>query len=116
MSNIDWPWQLVVTVPKTRQLEPASGSAIILIGVIGLALLFACAVGYAMSRAIGVPMAQLVTNAQLSRNGNIELIEDVNTGSKEVGEINKILKELAMLRRRKGPLATTESSNERSNN
>ena len=42
MSNVDWPWQLVVTVPRTRQLEPASGSAIILIGVIGLAVLFAC--------------------------------------------------------------------------
>src|SRR5262245_30510387 len=43
MSNIDWPWQLVVTVPRTRELEPASGSvAVILIGVIGLAVLFAC--------------------------------------------------------------------------
>jgi hypothetical protein len=116
MSNIDWPWQLVVTVPRTRQLEPASGSAIILIGVIGLAVLFACAVGYAMSRAIGVPMAQLLTNAQLARNGNIELMEEVKTGSKEIGEIDKILKEFAMLRRRKGPLAATASSNERPNN
>jgi Cache domain len=116
MSNIDWPWQLVVTVPRTRQLEPASGSAIILTGVIGLAVLFACAVGYAMSRAIGAPMAQLLTNAQLARNGNIELIEDVKTGSREIGEIDEILKEFAMLRRRKGPLAATASSNGRSNN
>ena len=112
MSNIDWPWQLVVTVPRAQQLEPASGSTIILIGVIGLAALFACVVGYAMSRAVGAPMAQLLTNAQLARNGNIELMEDVNTGSREIGEIDKILKEFAMLRRRKGPLA---ASNERPN-
>jgi len=116
MSNIDWPWQLVVTVPRARQLEPASGSTIILIGVIGLAALFACVVGYAMSRAVGAPMAQLLTNAQLARNGNIELMEDVNTGSREIGEIDEILKEFAMLRRRKGPLAATASSSERTNN
>jgi hypothetical protein len=69
-----------------------------------------------MSRAIGAPMAQLLTNAQLARNGNIELIEDVKTGSREIGEIDEILKEFAMLRRRKGPLAATASSNGRSNN
>src|SRR5262249_25978129 len=116
MANVDWPWQLVVTIPRTRQLQPASGSAIILIGVIALAVLFACAVGYAISRAIGVPMAQLLTNAQLARNGNIELMEEVKTGSKEIGEIDKILKEFATLRRQKGPLAATASSNERPNN
>jgi len=116
MSNIDWPWQLVVTVPRARQLEPASGSTFILIGVIGLAALFACAVGYAMSRAIGAPMAQLLTNAQLARNGNIELMEDVNSGSKEIDETDKILKELATQRRRGGPLATAASAIERSNN
>jgi hypothetical protein len=116
MSNIDWPWQLVVTVPRARQLEPASGSTFILIGVIGLAALFACAVGYTTSRAIGAPMAQLLTNAQLARNGNIELMEDVNASSREIGELDKILKEFAELRRRKGPLAATASSSERSNN
>ena len=115
MSNIDWPWQLVVTVPKTRQLEPVSKATIVLIGVIGLATLFACAIGYAMGRAIGAPVTQLLTNAQLARNGNIELMEDVNTGSREINEIDEILKELAT-QRRKGPLATTASSGERTNN
>ena len=116
MSNLEWPWQLIVTVPKTRQMEPAAESTAVMIGVIGLATLFACAVGYAMSRAIGAPMIQLLTNAQLARNGNIELMEDVNTGSKEIGEINEILKEFATQRRHKGPLATTASSSERPNN
>ena len=108
VSNIDWPWQLVVTVPKTRQLEPASGSTITLIGVIGFATLFACAVGYAMSRSIGAPVTQLLENAQLARYGNIELMEDVDTGSREINEIDKILKELAT-QRRKGPFATMAS-------
>jgi hypothetical protein len=61
-------------------------------------------------------MAQLLTNAQLARNGNIELMEDVNTSSREIGELDEILKEFARLRRRKGPLAATASSSERSNN
>ena len=104
MSNIDWPWRLVVTAPRTRQLAPASESTITLIAAIALATLLACAIGYAMSRAIGAPVAQLLTNAQLARNGNIELMEDANTGSKEIDEINEILKEFAT-RQRKGPAA-----------
>jgi len=59
-----------------------------------------------------VPLAQLLTNAQLARNGNIELMGEVKTGSKEVDEIDKILKEFAVLRR-KGHSAATPSSNER---
>jgi hypothetical protein len=102
MSNIDRPWQLVVTLPSAPQLEPTSGSTLALIGVVGLAALFACAVGYAMSQAVGAPMAQLLMNAKLARAGNIELMKNVNTSSREIGETNKILKEFAMLRRRKG--------------
>jgi hypothetical protein len=116
MSNIDWPWQVVVTVPKTRQLEPASESTFILIGAIGLATLFACAIGYATSRAIGAPMTQLLENAQLARNGNIELMVDMNTGFREIDETGEILKEFATQRRRRGPLATTASASEISNN
>jgi Cache domain len=112
MSNLDWPWQLVVTVPKTRQLEPASQSTLLLIGVVSLALLFACAIGYAMSRAIGGPVTQLVTNARMARNGNIELMADVNSGSREIRETDEILREFATQRRRKGPLATTPSFHE----
>jgi len=44
------------------------------------------AIGYAMSRTIGTPIAQLLTNAQLARNGNVELIANVNTGSRELEE------------------------------
>ena len=113
MSNIDWPWQVVVTVPKTRQLEPASENTIILIVVIGLATLFACAIGYAMSRAIGAPMTQLLTNAQLARNGNVELMADVNTGFREIDKTGEILKEFATQRRRRAPLP---SASERSDN
>ena len=116
MSNIDWPWQLVVTVPRSRQLEPASATTITLIGVIGLATLLACAIGYAMSRAIGGAVAQLHTNAQLARNGNIVLMADVTSGSREIDEVGEILKELATDRRRKEPLATPASASERLSN
>jgi len=112
MSNIDWPWHLVVTVPKTRQLEAASQGTLILIGLIGLVTLFACAIGYAMGRAIGVPVTQLLTNARLARNGNIELMADMNSGFREIREVDEVLKEFARQRRRKGPLATTPSVEE----
>jgi Cache domain len=112
MSNIDWPWQLVVTVPKTRQLEPASKTTIILIGVIGLATLFGCVIGYAMSRTIGGPLTKLLTNAQLARNGNIELMADVNSGSHEIDKIDGILREFATERRRRGLSAKTASASE----
>jgi hypothetical protein len=115
MSNLDWPWQLVVSVPKTRQLGAASESTIILIGVISLASLFACVVGYVMSRAVGAPITQLLANAQLARNGNIELMTDVNASSREIGEIDEILKELAT-QRRKGALPPKASPSESANN
>jgi hypothetical protein len=116
MSNIDWPWQVVVTVPKTQQLEPASKTTITLIGVIGLATLLGCAIGYAMSRAIGAPVTKLLANAQLARNGNIELMTDVNSGSQEIDKIDGILKEFATERRRRGPSAKTASASEGSSN
>jgi hypothetical protein len=112
MSNIDWPWQVVVAVPKTQQLEPASKTTITLIGVIGLATLLGCAIGYAMSRAIGAPVTKLLANAQLARNGNIELMTDVNSGSREIDKIDGILKEFATERRRRGPSAKTASASE----
>jgi len=111
MSNIDWPWQLVVTVPKTRQLEPASESTVVLIGIIGLATLLACAIGYAMSRAVSAPLSQLLTNAQLARNGNIELMEDIHTGSREIDETGEILKDFATQRR--APLVSPASTIEK---
>jgi hypothetical protein len=56
-----------------------------------------------MSRAVGTPMEQLLTNAKLARNGNIELMDELNTGSIEIDETDKILKEFATQRRRRGP-------------
>jgi hypothetical protein len=44
-------------------------------------------------------MAQLLSNAQLARNGNIELMEDVNSGLREIDKTNEILKELAAQQR-----------------
>jgi hypothetical protein len=100
MSNIDWPWQVVVTVPRTGPLQPESQITSILIGAMGLAALLAFVIGYATSRAISAPMTQLLSNAQLARNGNIELMEDVNTGLREIDETSEILKELATQQRR----------------
>jgi hypothetical protein len=109
MSNIDWPWQLVVTVPQTRYLKPASETTVTLLAVIGIVALFACVIGYVTSRSIGAPMSQLLTNARMARNGNVELMEDVKTGYREIAEMDEVLKELAT-RLRKDPSATVASS------
>jgi hypothetical protein len=61
-------------------------------------------------------MTQLLEDAQLARNGNIELMGDMNTGFREIDETDKILKEFATQRRRGGPLATAASASEISNN
>ena len=60
-----------------------------------------------MSRAIGAPVTKLLANAQLARNGNIELMTDVNSGSREIDKIDGILKEFATERRRRGPSVKT---------
>ena len=105
MTNIDWPWQVVVTVPRTGLLQPASQRTGVLIAAMGLAALLAFFIGYATSRAIGASMTQLLSNARLARNGNIELMEDVNTGLREIDETSEILKELATQQRgRERPL------------
>jgi hypothetical protein len=99
MSNIAWPWQVVVTVPRTGLLQPGSQSTGILIGAMGLAALSAFLIGYGTSRAVSAPMRQLLGNAQLARNRNVELMEDVNSGLKEIDETSEILKELATQQR-----------------
>jgi hypothetical protein len=98
MSDLNWPWQIVVTVPSASVLEPTSRS--LLIFIVGLATLFAGAIGYLASRAVGVPLAQLLANAQLARNGNIELMKSSNAGSSEFRELNRIIREFAVLRRK----------------
>lgn len=103
MSNIDWPWQVVVTVPRTGLVQPASDSTSILIVAMSLAILLAVGIGYATSRSISVPMARLLSNAQLARKGNVALMESAKTGLKEIHETNAILLELATRQRSKEP-------------
>ncbi|HEX5213072.1 MAG TPA: cache domain-containing protein [Pseudolabrys sp.] len=105
MSSINWPWQLVVMVPRTRQLEVGAESNLFLIGALAFSTLFSLAVAYATSRAVGAPLGQLLANARLARNGNVELMDDLNTGSEEIDETDKILKELAAVRRETGSSA-----------
>jgi hypothetical protein len=57
--------------------------------VIGLAALLDCVIGYVMAKGIGTPLNQLLMNVQLARNGNIELMEDLSTRSREIDEIGQ---------------------------
>lgn len=101
-AETKWPWQIVVIVPKTGQIEVGQASNFILIGVIFLATAFACLIGYALSRHIGRPLAALHRNAKLARNGNVEVMEKIETGSKEIDETADILHDFAAQRRREG--------------
>jgi len=83
-------------VRKPRaHLEQQLDSTVILIGVIGLPTLLACAIGYAMSRAIGTPVTQLHTNAQLARNGNIELTRSLLPSAPPRQSVDAIVKSAA---------------------
>jgi hypothetical protein len=44
-------------------------------------------------------MTHLLSNARLARKGNIEFMEDVDTGLREIDETSEILKELATQQR-----------------
>ena len=57
--------------------------------VIGLAALLDCVIGYVMAKGIGTPLNQLLMNVQLARNGNIELMEDLSSRSREIDEIGQ---------------------------
>ncbi len=103
MSDAKWPWQTVVIVPKTGQMEIGHTSNLLLIGVILLATALACIFGYLLSRSIGKPLATLHRNALLARNANIEIMDKLATGSKEIDETAAVLYDLAAQRRRGGP-------------
>lgn len=113
MSNMSWPWQITVIVPAKRLVEVARASNLILVGVILLATALACAVGYALSQSIGRPLAVLHRNAKLARHGNIEVMDEVASGYKEIRETADTLRDLAELRRRYGAPPKTETADER---
>ena len=102
MSKVNWPWQLVVTAPKTGQLEVGRTTNLILIGVILVATALACLVGYALSHKAGALLKTLHRNAVLARNGNIELMAEMATGDKEIDETAAVLYDLGKQRRQEG--------------
>jgi Cache domain len=110
MANIQWPWQIAVIVPKTRQIEVGRASNLFFIGIILLATTLACAIGYALSRHVGRSLRALQRNAKLARNGNVEVMEKIATGSQEIDETAEILHDFATQRRREGTWTTTAST------
>ncbi len=99
MLEVSWPWMLVVTAPKTDQLEVGRGSSLMLIAVLLLAVALAGLIGFGLSRSAGSLLARLHRNAQLARNGNVELMDLDTTGDKDVDETLAALHELARYRR-----------------
>ena len=96
ICNKDWPWRVAVTVPKTGQLEPAFQEYLHpdrrhCFG--HLACLCHRLRNEPGHRRADGP--RLSPNAQLARKGNIELMEDVTSGPREIDKTDKILKELA---------------------
>lgn len=102
MSSANWPWLIVAVVPETSLFEVARTGNLILAGVILLATALASAAGYALAQSIGRPLAVLHGNAKLARRGNVEMMEEVTSGYREVDETSDALHDLARLRRRHG--------------
>ncbi len=102
ISEVNWPWQIVVVVPQSLRTEVARASDLLLIAVILLGTALACLLGYLFSRSLGRPLSILLRNARLAQNGNIELIEPLSTGCKEIDEVAQAVSDLAEARRRDG--------------
>ena len=102
ISEVNWPWQIVVVVPQSLRTEVARASDLLLIAVILLGTALACLLGYLFSRSLGRPLSILLRNARLAQNGNIELIEPISTGCKEIDEVAQAVSDLAEARRRDG--------------
>ena len=100
MADVSWPWQIVVLLPKSSQVVIGRGSNVILIAVILLGTGLTCLFGFFLSRSLGRPLATLLRNARLAQNGNVELMEPVVTGYKEIEEVAQSVADLAELRRR----------------
>jgi Cache domain len=86
MPDAHWPWLIVVIAPQAGLAEVAGASNLVMIGVVLLATLLACAIGYAMSRSFGRPLAALHRNAKLARRGNIEVMDEIASGYTEIDE------------------------------
>ena len=102
MAEVNWPWQIVVIAPQTNLVEVALASDLVLVGIILLATGLTCALGFALSRSIGRPLAALHRTAGLARHGNLELMEEIASPYAEINETAQTLHELAEERRRGG--------------
>jgi nitrogen fixation/metabolism regulation signal transduction histidine kinase len=111
-SSANWPWQIVAILPESDIIGVARGSDFILIGFVLVATALALVIGFLLARNIGQPLVVLWTNAKLARNGNIELMTDVESGYKEIDETAAILLELAEKRRHGG--SSSASRNDQS--
>jgi hypothetical protein len=86
MPDVNWPWLIVVIAPQASLAEVAGASNMVMIGVVLLATLLDCTIGYALSRSIGRPLAALQRNAKLARRGNIEVMDEIASGYTEIDE------------------------------
>ena len=102
MSDINRPWKVVVIAPKTSQMEVGGTSNLLFIGIVLLVSALACIAGYLLSRSFGRPLTTLRRNALLARNGNIEMMQPVNTGYREIDETANALYDMAKQRRQDG--------------
>jgi Cache domain len=102
MSNVNWPWQVVVVAPRSVGQGAASRAGIMFYSAIFFAALVACFVGFAVARSVGRQMELLRSNARQARHGNIEAMEPVETTAKEIAETDEALRHLAKLYRAQG--------------
>jgi len=101
MADPQRPWLIGAIMPQAGRTEVASGSDWGLIGVILLATGLASLVGYVLSRRVGGALATLHDNALLARKGNVEVMDPLATGYKEIDETAVVLVEMAEQQRRR---------------
>jgi len=95
IGDANWPWRVISIVPSAEFASVLRSVDLLLFGVLFLATILACAFGYGLSVSVGRPLAALHRDAQLARHGNFEVMEEINSGYREIDETNEILRELS---------------------
>ena len=99
LSNVNWPWVVNVMVPEEGLARSARTTSLFLVVIAVMAVILACAIGYAISRRLGGSLAALKRNADWARHGNVELMQPVDSGYAEIDDTDAALQDLAARRR-----------------
>jgi hypothetical protein len=99
LSAADRPWRVVAIVRGAGLLRTVDASNLLLVGLVLLITGLACFAGYLIAAGVGRPLKALQADARIARQGNFELMGEMDSGYREIDEAHGILRDLAQQKR-----------------